>query len=96
MPDQADRQLPKIFLRTASARKFSSTDTSPRVRFLDEKQKTDGDILQKEIKLLPLVAEDKKRPCSRARFDESNSRMQTEHFVRTLTFSSPYQTCVSD
>lgn len=90
MPDQADTQLPKIFSRTASARKFSSSDPSPRVRFLEEKQKTEGDLLQRNIKLLPLVTEDKKRPCSRARFDENMSKLQTENFVRDQMFSFPF------
>lgn len=90
MPDQSDRQLPKIFLRSESARRFSSTDNSPRVSFLEEKQKTEGDLSRTDIKLMPLITEDKKRPCSRAKFDENIYRMQSEHFVRHCDVPCPF------
>lgn len=89
MPDQTDIQTPKLFTQAPPARKLSSATgiPVPKVRFLDDKQKTDGDIYNQEFKLVPLFAEShlKPRPASRARLDESTPKMKKDHFVRVRT-----------
>lgn len=87
MPEKEDKQLPKMFIRAASARKCSITHTGPRVHFPDEKQKTAADIFDTEVKLEPLKPRDDSRPVSRAKLDENTPKMKIDHFVRTFILS---------
>ncbi|KAL4230434.1 hypothetical protein ACF0H5_010816 [Mactra antiquata] len=80
MPEQEDKQLQKMFLRATSARKCSITHTGLRVHFLENKQHTDGDIFNTEIKLEPLKPKDELRPISRSKLDESTPKMKSDHF----------------
>lgn len=87
LPDQADKQLSKVFSRSVSARRFSNASIAhvPKVRFVDEKQKTDGDIHSKEFKIVPLATGNSRRPVSRAKLDESTPKLKRDNFVRSET-----------
>ena len=90
LPDQKEYQAPKLFLRAASACKVRFDET-PMDEYTRSKEKTDGDILIKkanEMKVKPFVHENKRRPSSRSKFDESALKIATDHFVcwRGLTF----------
>jgi hypothetical protein len=90
MPDITDKQTPKMFLRSPSPRKFSEAGTpGPKVRFFDEKQKTEEDFLNQDFKIVPLEPEHTRRPVSRARLDENTPKLKRDHFVRAIIGNNP-------
>ena len=83
LPEQREKQLPKIFLRAASACKVRF-DESPADDYRLHKQKTEGDLPTNEdinFKVKPFVHENQRRPVSRSKFDESIPIISPDHFV---------------
>ena len=83
LPEQREKQLPKIFVRAASACKVQF-DESLADNFRQNKQKTEGDLPSSEnieFKVKPFVHGNQSRPISRAKFDESIPIVSPDHFV---------------
>ena len=83
LPEQKDKQMPKLFLRSASACKVRFDD-NPIDEYQRTKGKTDGDIRRHEppeYKMKPFEHENKRRPSSRSKFDETAPKIATDHFV---------------
>ncbi|XP_052281761.1 uncharacterized protein LOC127879129 [Dreissena polymorpha] len=80
--------LPRLFIRTASTRKFSLGEKGgPRkVRFKEDHTVTldtddaDDEEEEEEIKFVPLPPSQKERPSSRAKLDESTSKLRPQSF----------------
>ena len=83
LPEQQEKQLPKIFMRATSACKVRF-DESMSFEYRETKQKTESNPLTKEnmeFKVKPFVHQNQRRPSSRAKFDESCPLIAVDHFV---------------
>ncbi len=95
--------LPRLFIRTASTRKFSLGEKGgPRkVRFKEDHTVTldtddaDDEEEEEEIKFVPLPPSQKERPSSRAKLDESTSKLRPQSFVRVVMAMGHNQHCCS-